>query len=175
MTRVSNDVVSATRVRVWVIHCGACGTDVKGYGAAQFQQHADTATHAAALQSGRGAESKPAAWLREHGPANRMTLVSNDEFNSAGRRVSVVRCGVCGTDINGTSATHFRKHADGATHAAALHPDTAAESKPAAWLREHGPANQMTLVSNDEFRASGVRVWVLRCGGLWCVCQGHQG
>jgi hypothetical protein len=56
---------------------------------------------AAALNAAAAKLMKPmpkstfTAWIREHGPANQMTLVSNDEFNSSGRRVWVIPCGAC--------------------------------------------------------------------------------
>jgi hypothetical protein len=163
MTLVSNDVIRANGNRVWVIHCGSCGTAVRGTGASQLQQHADTAAHAAALQSGCGTESKTTAWLREHGPANQMTLISNDNVDARGKRLWVIHCGACGTELRGKGADNFQHHADSATHAAALQSGCAVVSKLAVWIRDHGPGNQMTLVSS-EVDSSGRSKSVVRCG-----------
>jgi hypothetical protein len=113
MTLVSNDAGK------WDIHCDACGIDIRGTGAAQFQQHAERKGHAAALQSGCGSKLKLTAWLREHGPANQMTLLSSG-FTSSGARVSLVRCGACSKDIRIAGAAQFQQHTGTAKHAAAL-------------------------------------------------------
>jgi hypothetical protein len=162
MTLVSSDEVNSTGRRVLLLRCSACGTDIRGSCVTKFQQHANSAAHAAALHPGCRAESKPTAWLRDHGPLNQMTFVSNDNFRACGQRVWVIHCGVCDADITGDSVRNFRKHANSAAHAAALHPGCGRESPLAALIRERGPANQMMLVSSAEINSTGRRVSLQR-------------
>jgi rRNA maturation endonuclease Nob1 len=162
MTVVSHEV-RAHGKRVWVIRCGACDAVIRACGAGALHKHANCAPHAAALTSGKTREPKLAAWMREHGEANKMTLVSSDERTAGGGRVWVIRCDGCGREIRATGPKVLEAHAACATHAAALDPAHAPEPAVAKWIREHGEANQITVVSH-EVRAHGKRVWVIRCG-----------
>jgi hypothetical protein len=163
MTLVLNDEVNISGNRVCVVHCDPCGTDIRTVGTQFLHKHVNSARHAAALQPGLLPESKMTAWIREHGGANQMTVVSSDEVSNNGRRVWVTRCDACATHIHAVAAQCLQHHANSARHAAALQPGTAPESGAAAWIREHGATNQMTFVSNDEVDTSGKRVWVIHC------------
>jgi hypothetical protein len=169
MTVVSKETDAGGK-RTWVVRCGACDTVIRARGASDLKSHASTALHAAALASGT-AESNVATWIRKHGDANKMTVVSNDEINTGGTRVWVVRCGACDTAIRANGAGTLQKHAACAPHTAALQSGDARESKVAAWLREHGDANKMTVVSIDERYSNGTRVWVIRCGACDTVTR----
>jgi DNA recombination-dependent growth factor C len=164
MTVVSNDEFNGSGGRVWAIRCSACGTTLRITGPKKLHRHAACAAHTVAVNTARAPESKVATWIREHGDANTMTVVSNNEVNGGGGRVWVMRCGACSTTLRVKSHNDLQKHAACAAHTAALNPARARESKVAAWIREHGDANKMTIVSNEEINGSGNRVWVIRCG-----------
>jgi hypothetical protein len=136
--------------------------DARTADSAEVAPRCGTGRHVAALQSGDAAESPVTTWLREHGDATTMTVVSNDEINGRRRRVWVIRCGACDTVIRVTGAANLQKHATCAAHAAAVDPAHAPASVVATWLREHGEANTMTVVSN-ELNGGAKRVWCIRC------------
>jgi uncharacterized protein YecT (DUF1311 family) len=163
MSLVSNDDMSASGTRVRVVKCGACKTEIRVAGVRGLQIHVDSAAHVAALDSGRAPENKVDAWIREHSDANTMSLVSKDEMSNR-HRVYVVKCGACRTEIRATALKHLLDHVDSATHVAALESGRAPETAVNAWIREHGDANTMSLVSNDEMTASGKRVHIVKCG-----------
>jgi hypothetical protein len=102
-------------------------------------------------------------WIREHGDANKMSLVSTDEMTASGTRVHVVKCGACSKEIRVQELKTLLRHVDNATHVAAL--ERGPETKISAWIREHGGANTMSLASN-EISAGGkrVRLHVVKCG-----------
>jgi hypothetical protein len=104
------------------------------------------------------------SWIRDHGDANKMSVVSNDETNHRGKRVGVIRCGACGTTLRVRGAACLQKHAVCAAHAAALEGGDAPESKLAIWVREHGEAQKVTMLSQGEPNARGARRWTIQCG-----------
>jgi DNA recombination-dependent growth factor C len=163
MTVVSNDEVSCNGARVWTIRCAACDIVIRATRVNNLQRHVASAAHAGALDTARAPESKVSAWMREHGDANKMTVVSNDEIDAHSHRVWTVRCGACDTVLRVSTVFNLQTHDARAAHAGALDPAHAPESKVAAWLREHGDANKMTVVSNDEIDAGSHRVWIVRC------------
>jgi rRNA maturation endonuclease Nob1 len=170
MTVVSNDHISARGWRAWTVRCAACDTVIRAHGAAGLQRHIVRAVHAIAMGARAAPELKVTAWIREHGEANRMTVVSNDEITSQSARVWVVRCDACDTEIRATNTAPLQIHASCGAHAAALDPARARESAVARWMREQGDANTMTVVSNDEIvnrRGHSRRRWLIRCG----VCE----
>jgi hypothetical protein len=121
--------------------------------------------------AGHGRESAIAAWIREHGDAHKMTVVSNDDVNNSGARVWAIRCDVCGTVIRTIGVCDLQKHAASAAHAGALDPAHVPVLKVAAWIREHGDAHKMTVVSSDEVYSSGARVWTIRCAACDTVIR----
>jgi phage FluMu protein Com len=112
-----------------------------------------------------------AAWIREHGDANKMTVVSNDEITASKHRVWAIRCAACDKVLRAVSVDNLQTHASCFAHAGALDPAHAPESKVAAWIREHGDANKMTVVSNDEITAGKHRVWTIRCAACDTVIR----
>jgi hypothetical protein len=130
----------------------------------RLRTHAASAAHVSAVESGRVPEPKVVTWIREHGDANTISLVSNDETTATRQRVHVVKCGACRMDIRAIQLNHLLNHVDSAAHVAALESGRAPEYKVNAWIREHGEANTMSLVSNDEMSASGNRVYAVKCG-----------
>jgi hypothetical protein len=163
MTVVSNDEKRGNGYRVWVIHCDACDNVIRIMGAGELHSHANCVAHVAAVMSGRAPESAVATWMREHGDANRMTVVSNDETDGRGHRVWVIHCGACGTVLRARAGNQLQTHAASTAHAGAIDSANAREPKVSTWMREHGDANQMTVVSNDEINGSRNRVWVISC------------
>jgi predicted small metal-binding protein len=175
MTVVSNDEINAGRHRVWTIRCAACDTVIRATRVPTLQTHAACAAHAGALDPAHAPETKVAAWMREHGDAHQMNVVSNDEYDTGKHRVWTIRCGACDTVIRAISARDLQKHASSASHAAALDPAHdpahAPESKVAAWMREHGDAHKMAVVSNDEINSNRQRVWTIGCSACDTVLR----
>jgi hypothetical protein len=164
MTAVSNDEIRRGGDRLWVIRCDACGVTLRLNSVNQLQRHAAAAVHTTAVNTARLPESKVVTWIREHGDANKMTLVSNDERSRGGIRVWVIRCDACGMTLRLRGPKDLQKHTDCAAHTAAVNTARRPESKVVAWMREHGDANKMTVLSNDETSGCGDRVWTIRCG-----------
>jgi hypothetical protein len=164
MTLLPRDERNSGGNRVYVVRCGTCQMDIRVTTMTKLQIHVESAAHVSTLQTGRAPETKVDAWIREHGDANNMTLLSRDERTSSGARVHVVRCGTCSTDIRVTTMANLQIHLDSAAHVSKLQSGRAPETKVVAFIREHGDANNMTLLSSDE-RTNCVRGrWVVRCG-----------
>jgi uncharacterized protein YecT (DUF1311 family) len=160
MTVLSTEMTASGK-RVLVVKCGACRTEVRASQLNALLNHVDSAAHVAALESGCGREHKVVAWIRDHGDANTMSLVSNDEISASGKCVHVVKCGACRTEIRATELRLFPllNHVDSAKHVAALAFGCA--HKVEAWIREHGDAKMgVEMVLN----AKGRRTWNVDCG-----------
>jgi mRNA-degrading endonuclease toxin of MazEF toxin-antitoxin module len=163
MSVVSRDEVKSSGSRVWTIRCAACDTALRAIGAQTLQAHAACAAHAAALDAAHAAKHNVATWIREHGDAHKMTILSNDEISVGGARVWKIRCSACDKEIRANGVRNLQKHAASPAHARALDPAHAPELKVVAWIREHGDAHKMTVVSNVDVNSSGARVWIIRC------------
>jgi predicted metal-binding protein len=111
-------------------------------------------------------ETKVVTWLREHGDANKMTLLSSDERTS-GQRVYVVRCGTCSKDLRAMNVTALLNHIASPAHVSACESGRAPETNIAAWIREHGDVHKMALLSIGEVASKRHRMHVVRCG----TCQ----
>jgi hypothetical protein len=118
MTVVSSE--KTVGKRVWAIHCGACGTVLRVTDGHRLQAHAASNAHAGAIDPAHAREPKVATWIREHGDANKMTVVSNDETGSCGHRVWVISCAACDKSIRVTGVWALLRHTDAASHDAAL-------------------------------------------------------
>jgi hypothetical protein len=108
-------------------------------------------------------ETKIVAWIREHGDANTMSLVSNDEVSAGGKPVHVVKCGACRTEIRVHNFKQLLDHVDASTHVAALASGRAPEHPIDAWIREHGGSNSMTVISNNEVGSTGKPIYTVSC------------
>jgi hypothetical protein len=162
MTFVSKDLRNGKDV--WSVQCSACGKLLHAQGVSALCAHANTASHAGALATGTAPANLMAVWLREHGEANTMTLVSNDETNRHGQRIWVVRCGACDKSYRATAQSFLTQHAVTPVHAAALASGCGQEHPVPRWIRENGDHNMMAVTSNDELRNDGHRAWLVRCG-----------
>jgi DNA recombination-dependent growth factor C len=173
MTVMSSIEATSKRLRLYVVKCGTCSKELRVKDVGVLQRHLDSATHVSALESGQGPGTKINAWIRKHGGANMMTLVSNDEMTASGKRVHVVKCGACRTEIRAHQIKALLSHVNGATHVAALESGRAPESKVDAWIREHGDANKMgfEMVVN----AKGARTWNVDCGTCGTKLRGIYG
>jgi macrodomain Ter protein organizer (MatP/YcbG family) len=162
MTVLTNGIASNGH-RVYVVNCDTCNKDMRVRGAKELQRHVDSAAHVSLLVSGRTPETKVDAWIREHGDANKMTVLSSDDITSNGNRVYVVKCRTCNKDLRVTGADQLQRHVDSAPHVSALEYGCAPKTKVEAWIREHGDANKMAMLSNDDDASSGHRMYVVRC------------
>jgi hypothetical protein len=137
-----------------------------------LQRHIDSAAHVSACESGRAPQTTIVAWIREHGAANKMTLLPSAErrapSTSSGARVYVVKCGTCEMDMRVQSVINLRNHIDCAAHVSALQSGRAPESNVDAWIRAHGAANKMTLQSIVQ---AVRRIWVVQCGACNMVLR----
>jgi hypothetical protein len=129
MTVLSNGIASNGR-RVYVVKCGTCNKDLRVLELKDLQRHVDSVMHVSALESGCTPELKVPAWLREHGDANKMTALSNDDVTSNGDRMYVVKCRTCNKDMRVTGAKDLQRHVGTATHVSALEECAALRKRP---------------------------------------------
>jgi hypothetical protein len=132
MTVLSCIEATSTRRRVYAVKCSVCSKDIFVQQVTQLQRHVDCATHVSALESGRAPEHKVDAWIRDHGEASTMTLVSNEMLASdtrRARRVLVVKCDARRTEIRAPGLKPLLSHVGSATHVSPLEYGRAPERK----------------------------------------------
>jgi hypothetical protein len=101
-----------------------------------------------------------------------MSLVSNDETSANRKRVHIVKCGACRTEIRVNHLKQLLNHLGSAKHVAALESGHPPEHKVVTWIREHGDANMgVEMVLN----AKGARAWNVNCGTCGTKLRGVTG
>jgi hypothetical protein len=130
-----------------------------------LEHHVNSSAHNSALESGRAPERSIHAWIREHGNANNMTLLSSTEVPyRAALKVYTVTCGTCSMELRVTRVNNLQHHVDSAAHISALKSGRGRETKVIAWVREPGDTNTKTQLPNAEVTSNGTRVYTVLCG-----------
>jgi hypothetical protein len=78
--------------------------------------HGNGSSPASALESGRAREPKVVAWIREHGGAHNMAVLSKNKLAARTTSVYTVQCGTCGVDLRVSSTHSLQGHVNFVAH-----------------------------------------------------------